>query len=123
MEMKIAEMLFEIVEPGPETVWLTGAFDARLGLNAAFLPDGSGLSITISQPNVSNVSLTIIDNPLGTNEAQLEAVLPGLLASQLSDLAGAFGGFPLPQFFDLSLHGVEVSQNGQFLSLFANLAP
>ena len=120
-ELKIAQVLFEIVEPGPETVWLSGAFDARLGMNAAFLPDGSGLAITISQPSTGNLTLTIIDNPLGADEGQLEAVLPGLIAAQLPDLAGAFGGFPLPQFFGLSLGGVEVSRNGQFMSLYANL--
>jgi hypothetical protein len=29
----------------------------------------------------------------------------------------------VPQFFGLSLKGVEVSKNGSFLALFANLAP
>jgi hypothetical protein len=29
----------------------------------------------------------------------------------------------LPQFFGLRIQGVEVSRNGQFLSLFANLVP
>jgi hypothetical protein len=120
-ELKVAQVLFDIVQPGPETVWLSGAFDARLGMNAAFLPDGSGLAITITQPSTSNLALTILDNPLGADEAQLQAVLPGLIAAQLPDLAGAFGGFPLPQFFGLSLSGVEVSRSGQFMSLYSNL--
>jgi cysteine-rich repeat protein len=123
-ELKIAHIAIDIVEPGPETVWLSGAFDARLGLNFAFLPDGSGLSISISEPSASDLTMTVIDNPLGTNEAQIEAVLPGLIRAQIPDLAGALAGFPLPQFFGLSLGGVEVSRTGgQFMGLYANLTP
>jgi hypothetical protein len=29
--------------------------------------------------------------------------------------------FPVPQFFGLNLAPIEVSKNGEFLSLFANL--
>ena len=65
----------------------------------------------------------VLDNPLGANEAQVETVLPALIQPLIPSLAGALSGFPLPQFFGLSLQGVEVSRNGQFLSLFANLAP
>jgi len=41
----------------------------------------------------------------------------------LPDLAGSLAGFPLPDFLGLRLDGVEVSRNGDFLSLFANLEP
>ena len=110
-----------IVEPGPETVWLSGALDTRLGLNLAFLPDGSGLDITVAQPLPADLSIAVIQNPLGANETQVETVLPALVRPLVPQLAGALAGFPLPQFFGLSLQGVEVSRNGQFLSLFANL--
>ena len=122
-ELKISHVAVNIVEPGPETVWLSGAFDARLGMNFAFLPDGSGLSISISEPNAADLTMNVIYNPLGTNEALLEALLPGLIRTQIPDLAGALAGFPLPQFFGLSLGGVEVSRTGQFMGLYANLTP
>src|SRR5262249_22862608 len=109
-ELKIAHVAVDIVEPGPETVWLSGAFDARFGMDFDSLPDGSGLSITIAPPNVSDVTMSVIYNPLGADETQLETVLPGLIRTQIPDLAGALSGFPLPQFFGLSLGGVEVSQ-------------
>jgi len=41
--------------------------------------------------------------------------------TRVSGKAGALSGFPVPQFFGLSLQGVEVSKNGGFLALFANL--
>ena len=122
-ELRIAHVAINIVDPATGTVWLGGAFDARLGMDLDFLPDGSGLAITLAEPAAADLLLSVIYNPLGTNEAQLEAVLPGVIRPLIPELAGALSGFPVPQFFGLSLHGVEVSRNGQFLSLFANLAP
>jgi cysteine-rich repeat protein len=120
-ELKIAQVEMKIVQPGPETVWLSGALDARLGLNLAF--DGSGLAITLGTPQAGDVTIAVIDNPLGANEAQVETVLPALVTPLIPQLAGALSGFPLPQFFGLSLQGVETSRIGQFLSLYANLVP
>jgi cysteine-rich repeat protein len=120
-ELRVSQIIMTIVEPGPETVWLSGALDTRLGLNLAFLPDGSGLDITVSQPLPADLAIAVIQNPLGANETQVETVLPALVRPLVPQLAGALAGFPLPQFFGLSLQGVEVSRNGQFLSLFANL--
>jgi cysteine-rich repeat protein len=122
-DLRIAQVAISIVEPGPETVWLRGALDARLGMDLDFLPDGSGLAITLSPPQPGNISIAITENPLGANEAQVETVLPALLEPLIPQLAGALSSFPLPQFFGMRLQGVEVSRNGQFLSLFANLTP
>lgn len=122
-ELKIAHVQLDIIQPGPNTVWLSGALDATLGMNLVFLPDGSGLSITIGTPQPGDVAITILENPLGANEAQVEAVLPAVLSPLIPSLAGALSDFPLPQFFGLHLQGVEVSRNGQFISLFANLTP
>ena len=38
-------------------------------------------------------------------------------------LASSLGAFPLPSFLDLGLQGVEVSAEGEFMSLFADLVP
>ena len=120
-DLRLAQVLVDIVEPGPETLWLRGALDTRLGMDLDFLPDGSGLAIVIGEPALADLAITIIDNPLGADEAQVEAVLPAVIRPLIPDLAGALSGFPLPQFLGLRLGGVEVSRNGQFLSLFANL--
>jgi len=121
-ELKIAHFALQIVEPGPDVVWLEGGLDLVLGMDLAFLPEGSGLDISIGEPDAADVSLTILDNPLGVNAAHVESVLPGVITPLIPDLAGALSGFPLPQFFGLSIDGVEVSRNGEFLSLFANLS-
>lgn len=122
-ELKISHIALDVVEPGPETVWLSGALDARLGMNLAFLPDGSGLAITIATPDPGDLTVAIIGNPLGADPAQVETVLPSVIQPLIPSLAGALSGFPLPEFFGLSLQGVEVSRTGQFMGLYANLAP
>ncbi len=120
-ELMIAQLGIKIVDPTTNDVWLTGAFDAKLGIDLAFAPDGSGLSISINKPAISDVTIRVIDNPLGANEESVETVLPNIMAPMIPSLAGALSGFPLPQFFGLQLQGVEVSRNGQFIGLFANL--
>jgi hypothetical protein len=120
-ELKIAHIALNIVEPGPETVWLSGALDAKLGMNLSF--DGSGLAISLGTPTASDLTLALLENPLGADPVQVETVLPGIITPLIPQLAGALSGFPLPEFFGLQLSGVEVSRNGQFLSLFANLTP
>lgn len=122
-ELKIAQMAIDILDPATNTIWLSGAFDVRLGLNMAFLPDGSGLAVTVAVPEAEDMIMTVLYNPLGTDEAQLEQTLPAVFRPLVPSLAGALSGFPVPQFFGLSLQGVEVSKNGNFLALFANLAP
>jgi len=122
-ELRLSQISVDIVQPGSGTVWLSGAFDVRLGLDMDFLADGSGLAMTISVPEVADTAMTVIDNPLGTNEAELEQVLPSVFRPLIPELAGALSGFPIPQFFGLRLQGVEVSKNGSFLALFANLTP
>ncbi len=121
-ELRVAQVLVEIVQPGV-AVWLGGALDARLGMTLDFLADGSGLGVVLSQPSAADTTFVVLENPLGADATQLEAVLSAVIRPMIPDLAGALAGFPLPDFFGLRLQGVEVSRSGQFLSLFANLAP
>ncbi len=121
-ELLVSHIQMNIVEIGPETLWLEGALDVELGMDLAFLPDGSGLAITIGEPEPSGISIAVTENPLGVDEAEVEAVLPGIVTPLIPSLAGALSGFPLPQFFGLNIDGVDVSKNGDFLSLFANFS-
>jgi hypothetical protein len=122
-ELKVAQVLIEFAEPNGGPVWLGAALDVRLGMDLDFLPDGSGLGVTLAEPATSDMSLVILDDPLGTNAAQLEAALPALIRPMIPQLAGGLASFPLPQFFGLVLDGVEVSQTGQFGALYAKLVP
>ena len=118
-ELQIAQLTLDIVEPGPETIWLRGAMDLPIGMDLSF--NGQGLGITLGTVLPQDIVIEIVRNPLGVDEAALANVLPGVITPLIPDLAGALSGFPLPAFFGLELDGVDVSKNGQFLSLFANL--
>jgi hypothetical protein len=122
-ELKIAQVIAAIVrDDGSEEVALLGAFDATMGMNVQL--SGGQLGVSIVPPVASAIHVTILDNPLGVDETQLEtSVLPPLISLLLPDLAGSLASFPLPGFFGLSLNGVEVSRTGQFLSVYANLVP
>jgi cysteine-rich repeat protein len=122
-ELRIAQVGISVVEPATGRVWLKGAFDARLGMNLAFLPDGSGLGVTLSPPSAADTAMTVTFNPLGADESQIETVLPSIIRPLVPDLASALSGFPLPEFFGLRLAGIEVSHNGDFSGLFADLVP
>jgi len=120
-ELRISHVIADMVaNDGSETVALTAAFDTNVGMNMAFAGGGLGVSLTSG----GAVTVAVLYNPLNVNEANLETnVLPPLVDLLLPQLAGSLAGFPLPDFFGLQLGGVEVTANGDFLSLFANLTP
>src|SRR4029453_11515462 len=76
-----------------------------------------------SPPGPTDVTIALLDNPLGASETTLQTFLPSLIGSFLPSLASALQSFPLPEFLGLSLSGIEVSRNGQFYSIFADLTP
>lgn len=118
-ELRISHVIADMVaDDGSETVALTAAFDANVGMNLSFAPGGLGVMLVPG----GAVTVAVLYNPLGVDEANLETnVLPPLVDTLLPELAGGLSGFPLPDFLGLQLSGVEVSHNGDFLSLFANL--
>ena len=120
-ELKIAQVLVSVIQDdGSEAIALLGAFDADIGFDMQFA--GGGLSFLLAAPPPTDITVAILVNPLGVDENTLEVfVLPPLIAALLPDLAGSLASFPLPDFLGLSLSGVEVSRNGEFMSLFADL--
>ncbi|MEO6026050.1 MAG: DUF4215 domain-containing protein [Candidatus Binatia bacterium] len=119
--LKISQLIVTIVRnDGSEQVVLQGAVDADVGLNLAFA--SGALVFDLSDPLPADIVVTVLVNPLGVEEAGVENdILPPLVASLLPSLAGSLASFPLPEFFGLQLSGVEITRNGQFLTLYANL--
>ncbi|MEW6270379.1 MAG: DUF4215 domain-containing protein [Thermodesulfobacteriota bacterium] len=122
-ELRVANVLAHLVrDDGTEQVALTAAFDAKLGMSLQFAP--GALGVVLSPPASEDLTIAIIENPLGVNESTLENdVLPPLVETLIPDLASSLSSFPLPTFFGLELDGVEVSRTGLFLSLYATLEP
>ncbi len=112
-----------IIDNGTEEKLLGGAIDFRAGLDLTFDDLTGSLVASIGSVVSQDITVAILENPVGTNEATLGVVLPVVLALVLPDLGAGIGEFPLPEFLGLQLQGVEVSRNGEFLSLFADLTP
>jgi hypothetical protein len=123
-EIRIGHIVIEFVQDEglpTEVSHLALAADVRLGLDLAFLPDGIGF--VLSEPSGPDLTIAVLENPLAISDGSLAAFLPQMLASSLPVLASALQSFPLPEFIGLGLSGVEVSRNGQYYSIFADLTP
>lgn len=125
-EIRIPQLLLEVhyndgIHTGNNSLIIRGALDMRAGFELSFDPLTGSLAFSIS--NVSNLVIAFLVNNILVNEVQLAAVLNIVLPQLLPSLGDGLGSFPLPAFFGLQLQGVEVSRNGQFYTLFADLVP
>ena len=100
---------------------LQAAVDTQVGLDATVT--AGELSFTIGAPTAQDVEFTTLQNPLLVDEITLDALLPSLVALVVPSLADSLGTFPLPAFLGLELQLVDVERNGEFMSLFLDLAP
>jgi hypothetical protein len=123
-ELLIGQLTVTIVEESTNTTVLSGHVDVGLGLDLTLDTSAGTLVFALATPAPGDVTVSITTNDIGADVPALEQfVLPGVIASLLPELAGSLGEFPLPTFLDLQLAGVEVSKNGQFMSLYADLLP
>ncbi len=121
-ELKIAGLAIEVVLVAGNELLVAGEVDTVLGLDMAFDDITSSLAFTLGTPTANDVSVAIVENNIGVNATVLEQfILPPLLVQVLPGLASSLDAFPLPAFLGLDLQGVEVSRNGAFMSLFADL--
>jgi hypothetical protein len=121
-EMKIPQLQMEVHVDGllgNNGLVIRGTIDLRAGLGLTF--DNLTSSLAFSVASVTDLTIAFLVNNVTANETSLVQVLNFLLPDLLPALGDGLGGFPLPQFFGLSLQGVEVSRQGQFLTLFADL--
>ncbi len=120
-DLKISQLDIKIMSFNGLTTYLEAGVDARAGVNLTYVAASNEIAFTISSINTSDIQAVILDNSIGTDEATLQGVLPVLVQQALPLLSGGLGAFPLPSLLGLQPVGVEVSRNGQFLSVFLNL--
>jgi hypothetical protein len=104
-------------------LWLGIAIDFISGLGVTFDSQTSTLVFSVESVAASDITVSVIKNPVNTSVATLQNILPGVLEPLLPTLGAGLGAFPLPSFLDLQLQGVEVARTGQFYTLYANLVP
>jgi len=127
VEAQIAHLLVTLVKvvtgangAATESELLRVAVDARLGLDLGIGGDGV-LAASLGEVAEGDLSVHVIANPLATNQDVIEIFGPVLLASQLPALVATTASFPLPTFLGLVPQGTNVSRQGGYLVLLANL--
>jgi hypothetical protein len=119
-ELRIGALEVQILEAGATTPLLRIEVDARVGLDLDFV-DGA-LAFFVAPPLAEDIGVTIIGNPIETNEANLQSFLLSALPNAFPALAGALSSLPLPDFLGLGLVPVEISRPNGFTTLFVDLA-
>ena len=71
----------------------------------------------------SDFTIVFLEDQINTNPAILEQVLPLFLAPVLTDVADSLGSIPLPEILGFQLDVVEITRQGSFISIFADLVP
>ncbi len=118
--LAIPHLLLSFVTESDDKVVLQLVLDGTLGFNASF-EDGV-LNILMSEPEADDLQFTVLDNPLEADEARILGLLPAVAKSLVPTLASALGNFPLPDFLGLQLDLVDLTRNGEYMSLFFNLS-
>lgn len=118
-ELRIPHLRVQILDPAAGLVFLEFVVDATVGLEVGFA--AGELSFDVGGLDVSSLEITILRNPMQTDELFLEAVLMSVLPGVFPSLAQALESFPLPAFLGLDLAFVEVGRTGEFVTLYFDL--
>ncbi|MDJ0789860.1 MAG: hypothetical protein QNK05_23935 [Myxococcota bacterium] len=121
--MKIAGLGVTLVFADTDESFLTLEVDLDAGLDLAFT--AAGLEFTLAAVTAPGaVEITVVDNPLGSNEASLQSVFAQLFPLFAPELENAIEAFPVPSLLGLDLDPVELARlPGGNIGLFANLVP
>lgn len=97
--------------------------DTALGVDLELDVAGGALTPQFGAPPAEDIGVTIVANPIDTNEASLRALLPEVLSLALPDLLSSLGSLELPEFQGLELIPVEVGREGRVVTIYTTLAP
>jgi hypothetical protein len=126
-ELAFAQLSVEIVETVHdakgvrEIVWLHGVLDADLGIDLAFDPAGA-LALELGTPVAEDLAFFVLGNAIGASVAQVEAIVPAILAAIIEDRESPLASFPVPAFPPLTLAPTSAVLENGYLILFSQLA-
>lgn len=106
-----------------QTTHLVGAVDVKAGFDLSFDSGSGQLVVSLPAPDPQNITVVVLDNPLNANEFAIQTLIPTVFAPLLPSLSDTLGSIPVPTFFGLGMEGVEVSRNGEFMSVYMSFAP
>jgi len=123
-ELKIANLIVEVRRIPTDPVqfsYVTFGVDLAVGLDFVFDDLTGELVPTVGSVDPADITVGVIDRLIQVSQQSAENGLPTVLAEALPVLGASLGSFPIPAFFGLGLQSVEVSNQGEFLSIFADL--
>jgi hypothetical protein len=122
-ELKMSHLLIDIVSgsPGPETLQMRLAADITSAFDLTATP--TGLLPALTAPDAGDILITLLDNPLGADEAQINATVPVLLGPLFPQLSTLLQPIALPEFLGLQPTPVEVGRVGDFMGVYLDVAP
>jgi hypothetical protein len=124
-ELVMSHLLIDVVSgpTGSETLHARIAADLATAFDLTVEAGTGNLLPALSAPDPNDILITLLDNPLGVDEGQLQLIIPALLAPLVPSLSDLFGAFPLPQFLGLQPTAIEVSRAGDFMTVWLTVVP
>ncbi len=120
--LRLADLQVTVVpDADPSVILAELSVDGALGLDADFV--AGELAFLVTPPEPEDISFTVIENPLHVDEVLVSSLVPQLLSLAIPALSSSLGSFPFPDFLGLQLSLVDVDRNGEFISVFLDLAP
>jgi len=119
-DLRMAGVLIEVISglPGPAVTHLRAALDARAAFDLIFAENGSELRVALTPPQPDDISVTVLDDSLGVDEARLQQNLAGVVAQFSNLISSELGPFILPELFGMPARGIEISRTGDFPCMF-----
>jgi hypothetical protein len=119
-ELIVSHLLVKVQTLNGATTYASIAADLMAGFDIDIEPGTGNLLPVLTAPDANDIAITLLTNPLGVDEATLQAVIPDLLAPLIPSLSGLLGAIPLPSFLGLEVSAVDVTRTGQFIGVFLN---
>lgn len=120
-DMLIPHLNVEIRLASTGALLLDLVADAQVGLDLGFT--AGNLTFTLGTLDPSNIDIQVVRNTTAIPNVVIQALLGLVIPDLFPDLASSLASFPLPSFLGLDLSLVEISRNGEFMSIFADLTP
>ena len=120
-QLKIGGLVVEMFLTNSNEPLLELEVGMEVGVDIFLL--ASGLNFALGSVVPGSIYVGVTQNPLMTDEANVESAMIGLFPSFVPALQGGLDAFPLPAFLGLDLVPLEVSRlPGGYLGVFADLA-
>jgi hypothetical protein len=122
-ELAISHLLLQVISGSPGNEMLHAEIAADMLSSFDLTVDQGNLVPVLGTPDENDIAVTLLTNPLGIDEAAIQALIPQLIGPLVPSLSGLLGSFPLPAFLGLQPTPIDVTRTGDFLGVFMDVVP